>query len=158
MLFRSQLGGSDYIYGYPIGRGLTQFEIGDDFLKIRGKHKFGFGGDFLRGYLSNSAYAQNAVGDILPQTIDAFYSGGVNPASPQSDSTRLRQSFPTQLSQRFASYTLAGYGQDEWHAKSNLTLTLAVRAEHQSNPVCAHDCFAELSGPFESIRDRKSVV
>jgi hypothetical protein len=147
----ASLGGFDYIYGYPIGRGLTQYEIADDFLKTRGKHKFGFGGDFLRAYLSNSAYAQNAVGDVVPQTIDAFYSGGVDPASPQSDSTRLRQSFPTQLAQRFATYTLAGYGQDEWHAKSNLALTLALRLEHESNPVCAHDCFSELSGPFESI-------
>jgi hypothetical protein len=147
----ASLGGFDYIYGYPIGRGLTQYEIADDFLKTRGKHKFGFGGDFLRAYLSNSAYAQNAVGDVVPQTIDAFYSGGVDPASPQSDSTRLRQSFPTQLAQRFATYTLAGYGQDEWHAKSNLALTLALRLEHESNPVCAHDCFSEISGPCESI-------
>jgi outer membrane receptor protein involved in Fe transport len=141
----------DYIYGYPLGRGLTQYEIADDFLKIRGKHKFGFGLDFLRAYLSNSAYTQNAVGDTVPQTIDAFYSGGVDPASPQSDCTRLRQSFPTQLAQRFANYTLAGYGQDEWKVKSNLTLTLALRVEHQSNPVCAQDCFAEISGPFESV-------
>ena len=147
----TQLGGFDYIYGYPISRGLTQYEIGDDFLKTWGKHKFGFGGDFLRAYLSNSAYAQNALGDVVPQTIDAFYSGGADPASPQSDSTRLSQSFPTQLAQRFASYTLAGYGQDEWHVKSNLTLTLALRVEHPSNPVCARACFAELSGPFESI-------
>jgi hypothetical protein len=147
----TQLGGFDYIYGYPLGRGLTQYEIGDDFLKIRGKHKFGFGLDFLRAYLSNSDYTQNAVGDMLPLTIDAFYSGGVDAASPQSDSTLLRQSFATQFAQRFATYTLAGYGQDEWKVKSNLTLTLALRAEHQSNPVCARDCFAELSGPFESI-------
>jgi hypothetical protein len=147
----ASLGGFDYVYGYPMGRGLTQYEIADDFLKIRSKHKFGFGLDFLRAYLSNSAYTQNAVGDVLPKTIDAFYSGGVNPATPQTDSTRLHQSFPTQLSQRFASYTLAGYAQDEWHAKSNLTLTFVLRAEHESNPVCPHDCYAALSGSFESI-------
>lgn len=147
----TSLGGFDYLYAYPTGQALTRYEIADDFLKTWGKHKFGFGGDFLRNYLSYSQYTQNAVGDIVPQTIDAFYSGGVDPASPQSDSTRLRQSFPTQLAQRFASYTLAGYGQDEWHVKSNLALTLALRVEHRSNTVCAHDCFAELSGPFESI-------
>jgi len=147
----TSLGGFDYLYGDPIGRGLTQYEIADDFLKTWGKHKFALGGDFLRAYLSNSAYTQNAVGDTVPQTIDAFYFGGVDPASPQRDSTRLRQSFPTQLAQRFANYTLAGYGQDEWHVKSNLTLTLALRVEHPSNPVCAQDCFAELSGPFESV-------
>ena len=147
----TSLGGFDYVYGYPMGRGLTQYEIADDFLKIRGKHKFGFGMDFLRGYLSNSAYTQNAVGDVLPKTIKAFYFGGVDPATPQTDSTRLRQSFPTQMSQRFASYTLAGYAQDEWHAESNLTLTFVLRAEHESNPVCPQDCYSALPGSFESI-------
>jgi hypothetical protein len=147
----TSLGGFDYLYGYPQGQALTRYEIADDFLNTWGKHKFGFGGDFLRNYLSYSQYTRNAVGDIVPQTIDAFYSGGVDPASANSDSTRLQQSFPTRLAQRFAYYTLAGYGQDAWHVKSNLTLTLALRVEHQSNPVCAHDCFAELSGPFESI-------
>jgi TonB dependent receptor len=145
------LGGSDYFYGYPLGTALTRCEINDDFLKTWGKHKFGFGGEFLRDYLRHSQYTQNAVGDLVPQTIDAFYSGGVDPASPKSDSTRLSQSFPTQRAELFLNYTLAGYGQDEWHIKSNLTLALALRVEHESNPVCAHDCFAELSGPFESI-------
>ena len=147
----TSLGGFDYLYGYPTGQALTRYEIADDFLKTWGKHKFGFGGEFVRDYLSYSQYTQNAVGDIVPQTIDAFYSGGVDPASPHSDSTRLSQSFSTQLAQRFANYTLAGYGQDEWHVQSNLTLTLALRVEHQSNPVCAHDCFAEFARPFESI-------
>jgi Carboxypeptidase regulatory-like domain len=147
----TSLGGQDYFYGYPLDQSLARYEIADDFLKTWGKHKFGFGGEFLRAYLSFSEYTQNAVGDLVPQTIDAFYSGGVDPASPNSDSTRLRQSFPTQLAQRFAIYTLAGYGQDEWHVKSNLTLSLALRLEHRSNTVCARDCFTEFSGPFESI-------
>jgi Carboxypeptidase regulatory-like domain len=147
----TSLGGSDYLYGYPLGQALTRYEIADDFLKTWGKHKFGFGGDFLRAYLSNFQYTQYAVGDIVPKTIDAFYSGGVGPASPKSDSTVLQQWFPSRLAERFALYSLAGYGQDEWHVKSNLTLTLALRVEHKSNPVCAHDCFAEFSGPFESI-------
>jgi len=147
----TSLGGSDYSYGYPLGTGLTAYEIDDDFLKTWGKHKFGFGGEFYRAYLRHSQYTQNAVGDIIPQTIDAFYSGGVDPASPASDSTRLIQSFPTQRAELFLNYTLAGYGQDEWHVKSNLTLSLDLRVEHESNPVCAHDCFSEFSGSFESI-------
>jgi hypothetical protein len=43
------------------------------------------------------------------------------------------------------------YGQEEWHARSNVTLTLALRADHQSNPVCASNCFARFSGPFNSL-------
>ena len=34
---------------------------------------------------------------------------------------------------------------------ANLTLTFALRADHQSNPVCETRCFARLSGPFDSI-------
>jgi hypothetical protein len=147
----TSLGGSDYFYGYPLGTALTEYRIVDDFLKTWGKHKFGFGGELFRVYARYSQYTQNAVGDLVPQTIDAFYSGGVDPASPNSDSTRLSQSFPTLRSRLFLNYTLAGYGQDEWHIKSNLAMTLALRVEHQSNPVCAHDCFSEFPGPFESI-------
>ncbi|HXW91385.1 MAG TPA: TonB-dependent receptor, partial [Terriglobales bacterium] len=145
------LGGLDYIYAYPLGLGLTRYQIEDDLLKTWGKHKFGLGGNFLRNYWSSSTYTVNAIGDIVPLTIDAFYSGGVDRASPKSNYTNLRQSFPSQFSQRFAFYTLGGYGQDDWHIKSNLTLTFALRADHQSNPVCADRCFPEFAGPFESV-------
>ena len=39
------------------------------------------------------------------------------------------------LSQPAALYSLAGYVEDDWRVKSNLTLTFAVRLEHYSNPV-----------------------
>ena len=41
--------------------------------------------------------------------------------------------------------------QEEWHARSNLTFSLALRADHQSNPVCENRCFARLSGPFDPV-------
>ena len=63
----------------------------------------------------------------------------------------LTQSFASQTSQRIAFYNLALYGQDEWHALSNLTLTFALRAEHQSNPVCKSRCFARMAGSFASV-------
>ena len=66
----------------PSSQGSRSTAIADDFLKTWGKHKFGFGGDFFRAFLRHAQYTQNAVGDIVPQTIDAFYSGGVDPASP----------------------------------------------------------------------------
>ncbi len=49
------------------------------------------------------------------------------------------------------SYHLGIYGQDEWHARSDLTLTVALRAEHQSNLVCETRCFARLAGPFNAV-------
>src|SRR4029077_3015770 len=72
-------------------------------------------------------------------------------ASPHFDFTLLSQSFPTRRSQRMAFYNFGLYAQDEWHAGPNLTFTFALRAEHQSNPLCERSCFARLNGSFESL-------
>src|SRR5262249_42045200 len=40
---------------------------------------------------------------------------------------------------------------DEWRVRKSLSLTFAVRAEHQSNPVCENRCIAGLAGPFELV-------
>ena len=41
---------------------------------------------------------------------------------------------------------IAGYVQDEWRVKSNLTVTGSLRLEHNSNPECADNCFATFAG------------
>ena len=43
------------------------------------------------------------------------------------------------------------YAQDEWAVRPNLKLTLALRAEHNSNPVCQFNCFANFKGPFSTL-------
>jgi hypothetical protein len=136
---------------FPAGRPTTQYQTSEDVVKIRGNQKFGFGANFERIHWTLMAYTPNAAGVLAPQTLDAFYQGGVDPASSNADFTELTQSFASQASQRIAFYNLALYGQDEWRARPNLTFTLALRAEHQSNPVCQRRCFARLVGPFESV-------
>ena len=76
-------------------------------------------------------------------------------------SRRARMRIPTTLNfcrgslrtlqSGFPSTLFGLYGQDEWHARSNLTVTLALRAEHRSNPVCKQSCFARLAGNFSSL-------
>jgi hypothetical protein len=63
----------------------------------------------------------------------------------------LSQSFTATNSERLSFYHLALYANIEWRARPNLTLTLGLRAEHESNPVCKHNCFAKLHGTFDSI-------
>jgi hypothetical protein len=43
------------------------------------------------------------------------------------------------------------YAQDEWSVANNLKLTLAFRVEHNSNPVCQFNCFANFDGPTTSL-------
>jgi hypothetical protein len=147
----SNLGGMDFLYAQPAGSRTTTYQISDDLVETSGKHKLGAGLNFLRTDFSGDGFNFSGTGQIAPQTMGAFFFGGVNPANSNTDFTNLYQNFPAVIWNRLAFYTLGAYAQDEWHARSNLTLTFALRGEHQSNPVCANECFARLTGPFESI-------
>jgi hypothetical protein len=136
---------------FPSGRPTTQYQIAEDFVKTRGNHKLGVGGYLERIDWTNIGYTPNALGTLTPQTLDAFYQGGVDRASPITNFTQLSQTFASRTSQRISFYNVGLYGQDEWHLRPNLTLTFAIRAEHYSNPVCQLRCFARLFGPFESV-------
>ena len=154
------LGGWDGVSVSGYGRRNTQYQLSDDIVKIRGKHKFGLGAGFARilwSELANNlgyAVGSSFTGIYTAQTLYAFYQGGVdpsNPSAPLSDTTSLAQSFTSQTTLPISFSNFAFYGQDEWHARPNLTFTLALRGEHYSNPVCQSHCFASLSGPFDSI-------
>jgi hypothetical protein len=136
------LGGLDFIW--PQGRNVTQAQISDDATKIRGNHTFKFGGDFRRLDVSDHDYGVFTSGLLIPNSIADFYNGG-------STGDVLLQNFPSSLNQPIAYYTMGFYGQDTWRAKNNLTLTFALRAEHNSNPICRHLCFARLTGPFNAV-------
>jgi hypothetical protein len=136
---------------FPTGRPTTQYQIAEDFVKTRGNHKLGVGGYLERIDWTNIVYTINALGTLTPQTLDAFYQGGVDRASPITNFTQLSQTFASRTSQRMSFYNVGLYGQDEWHLRPNLTLTFAIRAEHYSNPACQLRCFARLVGPFESV-------
>jgi len=54
---------------------------------------------------------------------------------------------------RIAFYNLELSGQDAWHVRSTLTLTLALRAEHYSNRLPA-GCFARMGPPLDLVGSR----
>jgi hypothetical protein len=145
----TQLGGLDWLI--PNGKIVTQYQIADDLLATHGRHTLGFGGYFLRDDWSVPFPAHNQVGTLSPLTLDAFYQGGVDPASPANDFTELSQSFVSSSRQHFAFYNLGLYAQDEWHVRPNLSLTFTLRTEHQSNPVCQENCFARFAGSFSTV-------
>lgn len=147
----TSLGRGDFINPFGSGGYNARYQVSEDLVKIWKNQRFGFGASIERIDSTYLQYTTNVIGSLAPQTLDAFYQGGVDPVSPDANFTFLSQSFPSRTSQRMAFYTLGLYAQDEWHARPNLTLTFAVRAEHQSNPVCQRSCFARLNGSFESL-------
>jgi Carboxypeptidase regulatory-like domain/TonB dependent receptor len=147
----TNLGGADYFVALGFGRYNTQYQLSEDVVKASGNQKFGFGANFARIYWSSLPGKSNTIGQLNVPTLDAFYQGGVDPASPSVDFTSLAQSFTSQNNLPITFFNFGLYGEDEWHARPNLTLTLTLRAEHYSNPACQSRCFARLAGPFESV-------
>jgi len=147
----NNLGGLDNLLIPRNGRHVTQFQFSEDFVKTMGRQKMGFGINFERTYWKILVGVPNGIGALSVQTLDAFYQGGLDPISPEVDFTRLDQSFTSRTSHRVALYNFGLYSQDEWHARSDLVFTLALRAERQSNPFCPSGCFARMAGPFESV-------
>jgi len=162
------LGGFDLHYLLPIATRPTTYQISDDVVKTLGRHKFALGVHLLRTDATLGGYNRYGSGLLLPLSLSAFFCGGESPsqdpskisptnpclvdqAHPATDFTQLQQAFPLSTWNRFAFYSLGLYGQEEWQARASLTLTLTLRADHQSNPVCAKNCFARFAGPFNSL-------
>ncbi len=145
----TQLGGLDNIGAY--GGTYTHYQISEDFVKNRGSQKFDFGTTLAPIRWRILPNTVNAIGQLSPRTLDAFYQGGVDPKSPTADFTTLTQSFTSQSSVPVSFFQFGIYGQDEWHTRPNLTLTFGLRVEHYSHPTCENNCFSRLTGPFESI-------
>jgi hypothetical protein len=133
------------------GRYDTQYQVSEDVVMTRGKQKFAFGANIAPIHWSVLPNRLNAVGQLSPQTLDAFYQGGLDSATPSVNYTSLTQSFTTQTTVPISYFNLAVYGEDEWHTRPNLNLTFALRAEHYSNPACERRCYARPLGPFETI-------
>ena len=144
------LGPQDNWTIFGSGRYNTQYQISEDVVKVLGRHKLGFGGQFAQVFWSELPARSQRIGVLVPQTLNAFYNGGVGD-NPSSDFTQLQQSFTSQDNLKLSFLSFALYGQEEWQARPGLTLTAALRAEHYSNPVCRNRCFARLTGPFEAI-------
>ncbi len=135
--------------GFQFRNNVVQYQISEDFVKAGRNHKFGFGTNFDRW--SGSSLVSPDLGFLIPLTLDAFYQGGADLNSPKTDFTQLFQSFQSSQFYPEANYHLGVYAQDEWHARPGLALTIALRAEHQSNLVCETRCFARLAGQFNAV-------
>ena len=134
--------------GSRLGIKTVQYQFSDDFAKTWKNHKLGFGASLHR--TDNTVLPFIDAGTLVPSSLLAFYEGGFDPATPFTF-TSLSQSFHSQPKVPTSNYILGFYGQEEWHVRSNLSLTFALRAEHPSNPVCKTRCFARLTGSFESV-------
>ena len=134
----------------PQGRNVTQYQIVDDFSWTRGNQTLKFGVNFHRNDVTDFDPGENTAGLVTINSLLDFFNGG------QTGDT-LTQNFPSRPSQPLAIYGLAGYAQDEFRLGKNLKVTLALRLDHNSIPVCQTSCFSRLTSPFTSLDHTNSA-
>jgi hypothetical protein len=134
------LGGIDEIF--PQGRNVNQYQIVDDYQWTRGNHTWKFGVNFHRDDVTDFDYGVNTSGTLLEFALQDFVNGNAD---------FFQQGFKTRASEPIALYTLGFYAQDEWRMTKRFKLSLSLRMDHNSNPVCQTNCFAALTQPFSVL-------
>lgn len=148
MPYRLRFGGRSFydlgfdLNDWPQGRNVTQYQIVDDVSKIYGAHNFKFGVNFRRNDLTDYSPGLFTTGEVIGETQADFFAGTAG---------LFTQAFNTRPTQPIGLYSLGIYAQDEWAVRPTLKVTLGLRAEHDSNPVCQTNCFARLTNNFNDI-------
>jgi hypothetical protein len=136
-------GGGSYST-WPQGRNVTQYQVSDDYAWQKGNHNLKFGADFRRNDLTD--YTPGGFNATIPT---ATFASEASLLTGTADT--LEQAFATRPTEPLAIYSLGLYAQDEWTVYPKLKITLSLRAEHNSNPICVTNCFARLSNQFSDI-------
>jgi hypothetical protein len=134
------IGGENYVF--PQGRNVTGYQFQDDINWTHGRHSIKVGWTMRRDDVTDYSPSVRAVTPEAYTSDSAFKSGYL---------TRYRQSFPTRQTQPVALYVMGWYVQDQWKARPDLTITAGLRFQHDSNPICNTNCFADLSSDFFSL-------
>ncbi len=149
----SGLGGSNG--SFPTGRNITTIQIQDDVAINEGAHTLKFGG---KGYLikeNDHYFTAGTVPTLTVASLGAFINGGYDPAFVSggtfSKATTFAQTFPPKANQPVLINQLAAYAEDNWKATRELTLSFALRLEHQGNIHCLTNCLTQLQSQFPSL-------
>jgi hypothetical protein len=142
----TQLGG---INGFPQGRNSTMGQLTDDLSITRGAHTFKLGVNARRDVLIDYDGLSGTGGGVTfgAGQFQDFVNGSVIGANGDA----LNQNYTTNGDVRFGFYSLGLYFQDEVRINPNLKLTLALRGDRNSNPVCSQNCFSRLATPFSGL-------
>ena len=138
-------------HDFPQGRNITQYQFIDNFTWTKGNHNLQFGVNFRRYDVSDHNFFYNSprvyfenIGATAPldNGLQDFANGL---AFQYREADNLASDVPIAL------WGMGIYATDTWKVTSNFSLTAALRVERNSNPVCQHNCFANFTGPFDTL-------
>ena len=136
---------------FPQGRNVTQYQFVNDFSWTHGRHSLKVGMNYRRDDISDHNFTA-VTPEIVEFSLEDFVTGGGNGAGNE-----IIQSFPLKTSQPIALYQLGFYGADDVRVTNNFKLSLSVRMDHLSNPVCQTNCFQRLAGVFGQLNTSSPV-
>lgn len=149
--FGSSLGGDNGIW--PQGRNVTGYQLVDDFsYNLNSQHTLKLGVYFHRNLVSDHDYGLFSSGLTIPLSLADLFAGAGSQVGVE-----FIHNYAQALEQPIKLYQLGWYIQDEWKPRSDLKLTIALRADHNSIPDCGTNCFARLSSPWASLDHDSSV-
>src|SRR5579864_5050317 len=125
---------------FPQGRRITQYQVVDDFSWVRGRHNFKVGVNFRRDDISDHTF-QFVTPEVVEFTLGDFVTGGGG-----SSGNVIVQNFPQKTEEPIGLYQVGFYGANDVRVTNKLKLTLSLRLDHLSNPVCQTNCFQRLAG------------
>ncbi len=136
--------GRDYSFpsGFPQGRNVTQYGFVDDISRTMGAHTLKLGANLSRYDITDYDPGIGSLPAVTSEKMTAFFNGVAS---------NFQQSFPERLTQPVNLYNLGFYVTDNWRVRSNLALTLTMRADRYSNPACITNCFNRLVAPFSTV-------
>jgi hypothetical protein len=137
---------------FPQGRNITQYQIVDDYTLVKGKHTFKFGENYRRYDVSDHTFFFSKPA-VYFGYVTAGLQNFVNGLAYQ-----YRQSKNIANDVPIALWGMGSYAHDDWKIASNFTLTLGFRVEHNSNPVCQFNCFANFKGEFSTLASATSTT
>jgi hypothetical protein len=132
----------------PQGRNATQYQFVDDYSITKGAHDLKFGANFRRYDITDYAVSEGVNPAAVFLSTTSFFNG---------TSDEFVQNYNTRSSEPVALWGLGLYAQDEWRVAKNLKITLGLRAEKDSNPVCQTNCAAQFTGPFDTLSTNNST-
>ena len=138
------VGGSDY--AFPQGRNVTGYQVSDDVTWLKGKHTWKFGYSFRRNDITDFT---GSIRNMTTAGGEALVLDQSNFAAGYADEWVER--FPQRLTQPVAMYVSGWYAQDQYKPLPNLTLTVGLRMEHNSNPLCRTNCVSNFAQDFDKL-------
>jgi hypothetical protein len=136
----------------PQGRDTTQYQFLDDFSWTRGRHTIRLGASFRRADVSDKKFLYRTPLIVEGSLGDFISGGGGVPTNPLlATGNEIVQNFPSHTDVPIALYQLGFYAADDLRVTKKFNLTLNLRFDHFSDPVCQARCFARFSAPFYQL-------